>query len=139
MLEAVGREKAIHLDRVLSPVLMERKRFERLVEDALAGLPDKFQTKLSNIAVIVESRPPRSRQRKENPHGRGLLLGIFQGVPLTQKSVFSATPPDRIVLYQENIEAICRSDEEIKEQVRLTVLHEIGHYFGLDEEQLRDI
>ncbi len=118
---------------------MERERFEQLVEEALAELPQQFRAKLRNIAVIVESRPQRSLRRRKSPKTRGLLLGVFQGVPLTQKTVFSPTPPDRIVLYQENIEAICRSDEEIKEQVRLTVLHEIGHYFGLDEEQLKDV
>jgi len=118
---------------------MDREYFEQLVEEALAGLPEQFRAKLRNIAVIIQSRPPRSRKRRKSPQTAGLLLGIFQGVPLTQKSVFAPTPPDRIVLYQANIEAICRSDAEIKEQVRLTVLHEIGHYFGLDEERLKDV
>lgn len=127
---------------------MNRERFEQLVEEALAGLPEQFRAKLRNIAVIIQSRPPRWRKPRKNPKttgspanvpGAGLLLGIFEGVPLTQKSVFAPAPPDRIVLYQANIEAICRSHAEIKEQVRLTVLHEIGHYFGLDEEQLKDV
>ncbi len=118
---------------------MTRERFEELVEEALAELPEQFRARLRNIAVIVQSRPPRSRKRRKSPRTTALVLGIYQGVPLTQRSVFAPTPPDRIVLYQRNIQAICRSDEEIKEQVRLTVLHEIGHYFGLDEERLKDV
>lgn len=118
---------------------MNRERFELLVEEALAELPAQFRNRLKNIEVTVQSRPPRSAKRRKHSQQTTLLLGVFQGVPLTRKSVFAPTPPDRIVLYQENIEAICRSDAEIKEQVRLTVLHEIGHYFGLDEEQLKDI
>ena len=110
---------------------MERKRFEQLVEEALAQLPAGLRAKLENIAVLVEDAPRRG-------HGKR-LLGVFQGVPRTKKSVFEATPPARIILYQKNIEAICRSDAEIREQVRLTVWHEFGHYFGLSEEELQHL
>lgn len=114
---------------------MQRRRFEQLVEEALAQLPAGFRAKLENIVVLVEDAPGRELGR-----GRGKrLLGVFQGVPRTKKSVFQPTPPDRIVLYQKNIEAICTTDEEIREQVRLTVLHEFGHYFGLSEEELRHL
>ncbi len=109
---------------------MQRQRFEQLVEEALAQLPASFRAKLENIVVLVEDAPRG---------GSRFLLGRFQGVPRTKKSVFQATPPDRIILYQKNIEAICRTAEEIREQVRLTVLHELGHYFGLSEEELRHL
>lgn len=112
---------------------MQRRRFEQLVEEALAQLPASFRAKLENIVVLVEDAPGWEL-------GRGRrLLGVFQGVPRTKKSVFQPTAPDRIVLYQKNIEAICTTDEEIREQVRLTVLHEFGHYFGLSEEELRHL
>lgn len=111
---------------------MDRENFEALVEQALGGLPRTFREKLTNIAIIVEDRPP------EEPE-RGLLLGLFHGIPRTEKSVFFSSPPDRIVLYQRNIEAICANDAEIRRQIRATLLHEVGHYFGLSEDELRNV
>ena len=71
---------------------------------------------------------------------RSIVLGIFEGVPKTMKSVFDLSAgPDRIVLYQKNIEAVCSSEDEIRKEIRLTVLHELGHYFGMTEAQLEDV
>ncbi len=118
-------------------VVVERRRFEELVEEALAQLPARFRALLENVVVIVEDAP--TAQRRTGPRGT-LLLGSFQGVPRTQKTVFDPLPtPDRIVLYQRNIEVVCETEEEIREQVRLTVLHELGHYFGLSEDELRHL
>ena len=117
---------------------MERERFVRLVEQVLDSLPARFRERIHNLAVLVEDRPPKNLARRDGR--RGLVLGIFQGVPATQKSVFDlSSGPNRIVLYQENIEAVCRNDAEIRHEVRQTVLHELGHYFGMDEEQLKDV
>lgn len=113
---------------------MDRKRFEDLVEQALESLPGKFRARLTNVAIIVEDSPPQERATSRN-----LLLGLFHGVPLPDKSVFSSTPPDRIFLYQKNIEAVCSTDAEVRQQIRDTLLHEVGHYFGLTEDELRDI
>jgi predicted Zn-dependent protease with MMP-like domain len=110
---------------------MDRKRFEKLVEESLERLPEVYRSRLTNVAIIVEDTPP------EEAEPGTLLLGLFHGVPRTEKSVFYAAPPDRIFLYQKNIEAVCSSDEEIRRQVRATLLHELGHYFGLSEEELR--
>jgi predicted Zn-dependent protease with MMP-like domain len=112
---------------------MDRKRFEKLVEQSIENLPEVFRRKLTNVAIIVEDLPP-----KEAEAGM-LLLGLFHGVPRTEKSVFFSTPPDEIFLYQQNIEAVCSSDEEIRWQVRSTLLHELGHYFGLNEDELRNL
>lgn len=118
---------------------MDRRRFEQLVEDALAELPERFRRKLENLSIVVEDAPRRSRRAKRGRQGQ-LLLGVFQGVPRTAKTVFDPLPaPDRIVLYQKNIEAVCDSEEEIREQIRLTVLHELGHYFGLSEDELQHL
>ena len=69
-----------------------------------------------------------------------MLLGIFQGVPATKRSVFDlSVGPDRIVLYQKNIELVCSNETEIRHEVRQTVLHELGHYFGMDEAQLKNV
>src|SRR5208337_3648527 len=112
---------------------MERSKFEALVAQALRGLPKAFREKLSNVAIIVEDVPP------EEAESEGLLLGLFHGIPRTEKSVFFSTPPDRIFLYQRNIEAICASEAEVSWQVRATLLHEVGHYFGLSEDELRGV
>ena len=112
---------------------MDHKRFEHLVEQALHRLPEVFRKKLRNVAIIVEDSPPR-----ESEPGT-LLLGLFHGVPLTEKSTFFSTPPDHIFLYQKNIEAICRTDDEVRRQVSETLLHELGHYFGMTESELRGL
>jgi len=84
--------------------------------------------------VLPNQPPPRAGQQ------RRLLLGLSYGVPTTKKSIFDLpTGPDHIVLYQKNIEAVCSSEAEVREQVRLTVIHELGHYFGMDENQLKDV
>jgi predicted Zn-dependent protease with MMP-like domain len=112
---------------------MDRTRFEELVEQALDDLPEAFREKLTNVAIMVEDLPP------EEPKRGGLLLGLFHGVPRTEKSIFFSSPPDRIFLYQRNIEAVCRSEAEVRRQIRATLLHEVGHYFGLNEDELRHL
>jgi predicted Zn-dependent protease with MMP-like domain len=115
---------------------MKREQFVGLVEQVLDSLPEQFQERIHNLAVLVEDYPPDPIVRSRN----GLVLGVYQGVPATQKSVFDMSiGPDRIVLYQKNIEAVCSSEAEIRHEVRQTVLHELGHYFGMDEEQLKDV
>jgi predicted Zn-dependent protease with MMP-like domain len=118
---------------------MKREHFVKVVEETLDSLPQEFRKRIRNVAVLVEDVPPNQRSLKPGQHGR-LLLGIFHGVPTTKKSTFDLpSGPDHIVLYQKNIEAVCSSDAEVREQIRLTVIHELGHYFGLDEEQLKDV
>jgi predicted Zn-dependent protease with MMP-like domain len=110
---------------------MERSEFEALVAQALKSLPKIFRDRLTNVAIIVEDEPPQDLQT------HGLLLGLFHGIPRTEKSVFLSTLPDRIFLYQRNIEAICDTEAEVRRQIRATLLHEVGHYFGLSEADLR--
>ena len=83
---------------------------------------------------------PPNQLSAQSGQQRQLLLGLFQGVPTTKKSIFDLpTGPDYVVLYQKNIEAVCSSEAEVCQQIRLTVIHELGHYFGLDENQLKDV
>jgi predicted Zn-dependent protease with MMP-like domain len=115
---------------------MEREQFITLVEQVLDSLPEQFQERIHNLAVLVEDQPPEHIARSRN----ALILGIYQGLPSTKRSVFDMTfGPDRIVLYQRNIETVCSSEAQIRHEVRQTVLHELGHYFGMDEEQLKDV
>jgi len=118
---------------------MKRETFIKVVEEALDSLPQEFRSRIRNVAVLVEDLPPNQL----SPHAgqpRKLLLGIFHGVPTTRKSVFDLPRgPDHIVLYQKNIEAVCSTEAEVREQIRRTVIHELGHYFGMDENQLKDV
>lgn len=127
---------------------MEREHFVELVAEVMDTLPAEFRKRIRNLVVLVEDQPPRRLSRK--PRGttgnagprktRSLVLGVFQGVPATRRSVFDLPiGPDRIILYQKNIEAVCSNEAEIRHEVRQTVLHELGHYFGMDEAQLRDV
>jgi predicted Zn-dependent protease with MMP-like domain len=121
---------------------MTRERFEKLVQETLDALPAKLRRLVENVAVVVEDLPEGQRDPQallhENPD-EDLLMGEFLGTMRTEKSVWDMHGPDRVVLYQKNIEAICGTEAEIREEVRLTVLHELGHYFGMDEEQLEDV
>ncbi len=119
---------------------MKREQFMHLVEEALEALPERFARLVKNVAVVVEDEPPADRAApRPGDAPDSLLMGEYIGVPRTERGAWDALPPDRIVLYQKNIEAACESEDEIREEVRLTVLHELGHYFGLDEEQLADV
>jgi len=118
---------------------VERDQFAKIVEEVLDALPAEFREHIHNVAVLVEDQP-HGQSAAPSRQPRHLLLGLFHGVPTTRKSVFDLTPgPDYIVLYQKNIEAVCSSDAELREQIRRTVIHEFGHYFGMDEEQLKDV
>ena len=124
---------------------MKREHFIQLVEEVLDSLPMEFRERMHNLAVLVEDRPkprrkPRGPAGKIGPRPRSLVLGVFQGIPATEKSVFDLCPaPNRIILYQKNVEAVCSNEAEVRHEVRQTVLHELGHYFGMDESQLRDV
>jgi predicted Zn-dependent protease with MMP-like domain len=119
---------------------MEKDKFEKLVEDALADLPRNFRKYLQNIAVIVEENPSRDTRTKTSTPSYATLLGLYHGVPFKHRGPYYGNmPPDVIVLYQKPIEHLCATEEEVKEKVKEVLLHEIGHYFGLSEKELRKI
>jgi predicted Zn-dependent protease with MMP-like domain len=104
-------------------------RFEEMVASALDGLPAEFGRLMSNVAVTVE-------------HGAGPrgLLGLYQGVPLTSRTTqYALVLPDRITIYRRAICAVCETEQEVADQVRRTVIHEVGHHFGIDDERLREL
>ncbi len=113
---------------------MEKEEFEKLVEEALSEIPGKFKKLIQNVAVIVEDNPPSGLKHSSS------LLGLYHGTPFKHRGPYYGNlPPDVVVIFQKPIERICRSHEEIKKKVREVVFHEIGHYFGLSEEDLRKI
>ena len=115
---------------------MERKAFEKLVELSLKHLPRKFRDELENIGVEIEGEPTEE-VLDDMGIDDGSLYGLYQGVPLTEREWnYGNVLPDRIVIYQGPIERDARTDAEVEEIVRDTVMHEIGHYFGFDDETL---
>ncbi len=120
---------------------MRRAAFRRLVSRALEDLPAEFLEKMSNIEVVVEDRPtPEQEADAGGDPEEGLLMGLYEGIPLTERtSAYGGILPDRITLFQRNIEAVCESPEEIREEILTTVLHEIAHHFGIDDERLTEL
>ncbi len=111
-----------------------------MVEEALASIPKKFKKRLQNLAVIIEDRPDRKTYRRTGKSTLSTILGLYHGVPFRHRGPFYGNiPPDVIVIYQKSIEEICYSEEEIRKKVKEVVFHEIGHYFGLSEKELRQI
>ena len=118
---------------------MKREHFVKVVEETLDSLPQEFRSRIKNVAILVEDFPPNQLPPQPGQQMR-LLLGIFHGVPATNKSVFDVSMgPAHIVLYRKNIEAVCSSESEVRQQIRQTLMHELGHYFGMTEEQLKDV
>jgi len=119
---------------------VNRAQFEQLVAEVLAELPPQFQEKLENVAVVVESWPTPAALHQAGLRPGQTLFGLYQGVPRTQRtSSYNLVPPDKITIYQGPIEAHARTTADIRAQVRKTVLHELGHYFGMSEEHLHSL
>jgi predicted Zn-dependent protease with MMP-like domain len=107
------------------------ERFEELVAEALDGLPEWVHERLDNVDVLVESRPPR---------GQPGLLGLYEGVPLTRRGTgYFGHLPDRIMLFRSNLVRGARSDDELRQRIRHTVVHEVAHFFGISDDRLREI
>jgi predicted Zn-dependent protease with MMP-like domain len=111
---------------------IDADHFELLVERALEMIPDELASKISNVAVLIED---------ESPPGQPTLLGLYRGIPLTERgaSSYGGVLPDSITIYRLPILAICDSYEAVIAQVRITVVHEVGHYFGIEEERLHEL
>jgi len=122
---------------------VNRQAFERLVAEALDGLPEQVRTHMQNVEVMIEEWPSAQdlADAGMEKNEKALLLGLYSGVPLTERDTgYAGFLPDRITLYQGPIQRVTGSDAEaIREEVRTTVLHEIGHYFGMSEERLEEL
>lgn len=119
---------------------MDSERFEKLVEEALATLPGEFARRLDNITVSIQDlATPEQLEKVElkNPHH---LLGLYEGIPLTRRPEgYAGALPDRISIFRIPIEEQSADDDDVRQNVRETVMHELGHYFGMDERMLRDV
>lgn len=117
---------------------MNTAQFETLVRDALDGLPEDIAHYLDNVDVVIADVPTRTQLARAGVRPHHTLLGLYEGVPRTRRtSGYNLQVPDKITLFQRPIERMCNSDEEIRQQVRKTLLHEIAHYFGFNEAEIR--
>jgi predicted Zn-dependent protease with MMP-like domain len=119
---------------------LTRKDFEELVVIALRRLPKFFKKKMQNVDVVVEDRASRDLLSEIGLKSPFELLGLYQGVPLDRRGFYYGNVlPDKITLFQIPIESMCQTKEEVEEKVREVVIHEVGHYFGLDDERLSEL
>ena len=115
---------------------LTRRAFTRLVEQALEELPEHFAEVLENVGVVVEDEPaPETLEMLGFEPGEE-LFGLYEGVPLTERDSFYQSLPDRISIYHGPLQRVCRSRREIVQEIRDTVVHEIGHHFGLSDEEM---
>ncbi len=112
------------------------EEFEALVAKALDDLPEEFAKLLENVAVVVEEEPTEEELASVDLDPEDDLLGLYQGVPLAERDSFYGGLPDRVVIYRGPILRLCTSRREVIREVRDTVVHELGHHFGLDEDEM---
>jgi len=117
---------------------VSREKFEELVAKALDGLPEEFAELLENVAVVVEEEPSAEDLAEVGMAGEegDELFGLYQGVALPERDSFYAALPDRVVIYRGPILRACSGRREVIREVRDTVIHELGHYFGMEEDQM---
>jgi len=114
-----------------------RRFFAQLVREAVESLPEELRNRLENVAIIVEEDPPAI---SEDANEWGELLGLYHGISKRDRGFwYGNVLPDRIIIYRKPLERISVSMQDLKKKVYQTVLHEVGHYFGLDEEDLRQL
>jgi predicted Zn-dependent protease with MMP-like domain len=119
---------------------VDRAKFEAVVADALQSIPRDFRDAMRNIAIVVEDEPSRQLLREMEIDPPDTLFGLYQGIPLTERSWdYGNTLPDRILLFQGPHEREAEDDDDLVISVGETLIHEIGHYFGMSEDEIQEI
>lgn len=119
---------------------MTRERFEEVAQHAFDSLPEKFRHNVENVQIVVEDYPSSDARSRTGSTRHG-LLGLYQGVPLPHRGTsYGMYPigPDKITLYQANIEGTCMTEDQIERRIVEVLFHELGHYFGMNEREVRD-
>jgi predicted Zn-dependent protease with MMP-like domain len=116
---------------------LSREKFEAAVERAIARIPAEIRDQMNNLVIRVETRPSRELLDDLGAPGDEILFGLYDGVPLPERSVFEPpTHPDKILIFQEPLEQWCETTDELEEEIEITVVHEVAHYLGIDDERL---
>jgi predicted Zn-dependent protease with MMP-like domain len=136
-----ARAARLDPERFSVPIRFDGVTFDREIARAVEKLPDKYRALLDNVTLTVDDLPADSLLHEEQPPLDPELLGLFVGVPLSEQSSFSpgGEMPPRILLFKRNLERLALQSDELNEEIAITVYHELGHYLGLDEEELEDL
>ena len=113
--------------------------FEDLVRQVMEDLPEEFLDRLENVDVVVEEWPTREQLVGSGLNATDSLLGLYEGIPLTERYGYDLVLPDKITLFKGCIEAVCSNDEEVAAEVRDTVIHEVAHHFGIGDDALTEM
>jgi predicted Zn-dependent protease with MMP-like domain len=117
-----------------------RRRFERLVGIAMRRLPPDFDRYLDNVVIVSADDPSQEQRHRTGPNGDDLLFGLYEGVPLTERGTgYGMVLPDRITLFRRTFERACATEAETIEEIRRTIVHEVGHHLGWGEDRLKDV
>jgi len=122
-------------------IQIDQKEFEEIAHEEFEALPAKFRDRLENVHIVVEENDSQVRRRRAGVYHGSMLLGLYEGVPLSRRGTdYGVYPvvPDRITLFQRNIELTASSREELRERIREVMVHEIAHHFGMSEKEIRD-
>ena len=119
---------------------MTREHFQRLVVEAIALIPKRFRREMKNLALVVEDEPAPDLLAEMEIEPPDSLFGLYQGTPLPERTwAFGNNLPDRITLFQRPIEEDCEDEDEVRAVIGETLIHEVGHYFGMSEEEIEEI
>jgi predicted Zn-dependent protease with MMP-like domain len=119
---------------------VQRKRFEQLVAEAIELIPPRFRREMKNIAVVVEDEPSEELLEEMEIEPPDSLYGLYQGTPLPERTWgYGNTLPDRVTLFKTVIEEDCETEDDVRGCIAETLIHEVGHYFGLSEEEIEEI
>jgi predicted Zn-dependent protease with MMP-like domain len=114
------------------------EEFQEYMESALESIPDDFKSKFDNIVFIIEQHPSEHDLSRLGIGNKSDLLGLYSGIPYTHRNTwYAGANPDRIILFQKNIEPLCRTKEELIAKIREVVIHEVAHYFGMTDAEIR--
>ena len=120
-------------------ISISREQFEGLVRRALSQLPSDVKNHLENVDIVVDESASAAQLVGTGIENKMELLGLYEGIPLTERYGYDLVLPDKITLFQKPIETICETQEQITEEIRMTIVHEIAHHFGIDDDRLHNL
>jgi predicted Zn-dependent protease with MMP-like domain len=128
-----------HPDRRVELPPKQQVPFEALVERALDSLPAEFHSLLADVAIVIEDAPTPAQLGLGGPHAVGSLYGLYEGVPATEWGADFVPLPNKVTLFQQPLEADFPDPDDLEEEVRITVIHELAHHAGIDDDRLREL
>jgi len=118
---------------------LRQQEFEELVSEAIWELPQELLERLDNVAILVQQWPSSDQMAEIELDSEYVLLGLYEGIPLTDREDYNLVLPDKITIFQRPVEAMCHTREEMARQIKITVAHEVAHHFGIDDDRLKEV